>query len=66
MPPSNGSFMTNTSPSAMSPAKCRMIDSIAVGTEPRWPGSVSPCATSLPSASAKPVEKSMLSLSTPE
>ena len=56
MPPSNGSFMMNTSPGAMSSVKWRMIDSIAVGTEPRWPGSVRPCAASLPLASAKPVE----------
>ena len=48
--------MMKTSPGAMSSPKWRMIDSIAVGTEPRWPGNVSPCAASLPSASAKPVE----------
>src|SRR6056297_2137524 len=34
--------------------------------EPRWPGRVSPCATSRPSAAQKAVEKSMLSFSTPE
>ena len=40
--------------------------SIAVGTEPKWPGSVRPCAMRRPSASVSAVEKSMLSRSMPE
>src|SRR5919108_3763657 len=66
MPPSKGSFMMKMSPGPMLLPNWRMIDSSAVGIEPRCPGSVSPCATSLPSASARAVEKSILSFSTPE
>src|SRR5262245_58958435 len=43
-----------------------MTASSAVGMEPRCPGRVRPCATSFPRASQNAVEKSMLSLITPE
>src|ERR1700737_675936 len=42
------------------------MPSIASGTEPRCIGSVSPWASMRPRASHRAVEKSMLSLSTPE
>ena len=50
MPPWNGSFRMNTSPGSILPAKASLIAAIAVGIEPRWPGRVSPCATSMPVA----------------
>ena len=49
MPPSKGSFITNTSPGrSASPHLASSVD-IACGTEPRWKGTVTPCATVSPS-----------------
>jgi hypothetical protein len=55
MPPSNGSFIANTSSGAMSSRYRATTTSNAVGTTPRCPGRVRPCATSLPSPSQKAV-----------
>ena len=64
MPPSNGSFIANTSPGWMSPSKHFITDCSATGIAPRCPDSVSPCATITPSPSANAVEKSMLFFTT--
>src|SRR5437763_1229767 len=48
MPPSNGSFMTKTSPGCRSSPNFASSVFIACGTEPRWNGTVTPCATVSP------------------
>jgi len=44
------------SPGSILPAKASWIAAMAVGIEPRWPGSVSPCAASFPEPSNIAVE----------
>src|SRR5690242_6588267 len=66
MPPSKGSFITNTSPGrSLSPHFARSVV-IAWGTEPRWKGTVTPCATVSPSGSQIAAEKSIPSRTTVE
>jgi hypothetical protein len=55
MPPSNGSFRMNTSPGAIR-LKAPLIAAIAVDIEPRWPGSVRPCAAKVPASANIAVE----------
>ena len=67
MPPSNGSFITKTSPGshAVAPLREQRAPSRR-GTEPRWNGTVTACATVSPSASQSAAEKSMPSRTTVE
>src|SRR5919198_98948 len=66
IPPSKGSFMTNTSPGRRSsPHFARSVD-IACGTEPRWKGTVTAWATVSPVASQSAAEKSIPSRTTVE
>src|SRR5581483_4936569 len=66
MPPSNGSFITNTSPGrSSSPHFASSVD-IACGTEPRWNGTVTPWATVSPRGSQIAGEKSIPSRTTVE
>ena len=49
MPPSKGSFITNTSPGRIRSPHFASRCSIATGTAPRWNGTVTACATVSPS-----------------
>ena len=66
MPPSKGSFITNTSPGRMRSPHFASRCSIATGTEPRWNGTVTACATVSPFGSQSAAEKSIPSRTTVE
>ena len=53
MPPSKGSFITNTSPGRSASPHFASRVSIACGTEPRWNGTVTACATVSPDGVAE-------------